>query len=560
MSPPSALAPAPAGSVPPRRFQADLAAGLAVALVLIPAVLAYADLARLPPLSGLYAALASMLVFPFFTTSRRVIVGPDAAVALIAGAAIAPLAGDDAARAAALAAALALLVGGVLVVAARLRIGAIADLLSQPVLIGYLNGAALVLIASQLGKLLRIDLHHEEFIPRLIEACAALPRCHLPTLALGAGLAAALVAVRRLLPRLPVAFAGMALALAAVQLLPLRRLGVEVLGQVPTGLPLPALPLIGWGDVSALMPAALGIAFLVFSDGILLARTFAARQREGIDANRELIALGAANLAAGLCLGFPVSASQARTVVNDGAGATSRAAQLVAAAALALFILCGVGLLATLPLVALSAILIALAGNLVDLGGLARLRRLDRGSWWLATATSAGVLLAGVVPGILLGVGMSLVTLLAQIARPRDAVLRRAAPGGSFHDLGDDHAGEGEPGLVVYRLYAPLIFANVAHVVARVRALLAGSAPPVRCLIIDAQAITGLDVTAAERLRALNAELGARGIALRIARARLPLREAFARFGVAAEIGDARFHDHLEEAVQSYCAARGAGG
>jgi SulP family sulfate permease len=556
MAPPSVPSPAPPALTAAARFQHDLVAGLAVALVLIPAVLAYADLVRLPATSGLYAALASMLVFPIFTSSRRVIVGPDAAVALIAGAAIAPLAGTDAVRLATLAAALALLVGAVLVVAARLRIGAIADLLSQPVLIGYLNGAALVLIASQLGKLLRIDLHHDEFIPRLLEACAALPRCHLPTLALGAALIAALVTLRRLLPRLPVAFAGMALSLVAMQLLPLQRFGVEVLGAVPTGLPLPALPLIGWGEVSALMPAAVGIAFLVFSDGILLARTFAGRQREGIDANRELIALGAANLAAGLCLGFPVSASQARTVVNDGAGAASRAAQLVAAAALAAFILLGVGLLATLPIVALSAILIALAGNLVDLAGLARLRRLDRGSWWLAMATSAGVLLAGVVPGILLGVGMSLVTLLAQIARPRDAVLRRAEPGGSFHDLGDDHAGQGEPGLLVYRLYAPLIFANVAHVVARLRALIASQEVKVSCLVIDAQAITGLDVTAAERLRALDAELAARGIALKVARAKLPLRQAFARLGVAEEIGHARFYDHVKEAVDSFTAPR----
>jgi SulP family sulfate permease len=550
------------GTATPRlaRFQHDLVAGLAVALVLIPAVLAYADLVRLPALSGLYAALASMLVFPFLTSSRRVIVGPDAAVALIASAAIAPLAGGDAARLAALAGALALLVGAVLVVAARLRIGAIADLLSQPVLIGYLNGAALVLIASQLGRLLGIELHHDEFIPRLIEIAGALPDCHLPTLALGAGLVATLVAVRRLLPRLPLALAGMALGLLAMQLLPLRQLGVHVLGQVPTGLPLPTLPLIGWGDASALMPAALGIAFLVFSDGILLARTFAARQLEGIDANRELIALGAANLAAGLCLGFPVSASQARTVVNDGAGATSRAAQLVAAAALAAFILFGVGLLATLPLVALSAILIALAGNLVDLAGLARLRRLDPGAWWLALATSAGVLLAGVVPGILLGVGMSLLSLLAHIARPRDAVLRRAEAGGSFHDLGDDQAGMDEPGLLVYRLYAPLIFANAAHVVSRLRTLIAGAAVPVRCVIIDAQSITGLDVTAAERVRALEAELSARGVALKIARAKLPLRQAFERLGVAEGIGHARFYDHVKEAVDSFTAARDAGG
>jgi SulP family sulfate permease len=352
----------------------------------------------------------------------------------------------------------------------------------------------------------------------------------------------------------------MALGLLAMQLLPLPRLGVAQLGALPTGLPLPTLPLIGWGEVSALMPAALGIAFLVFSDGILLARTFADRQREGIDANRELIALGAANLAAGLCLGFPVSASQARTVVNDGAGAASRAAQLVAAAALALFIVLGTGLLSALPVVALSAILIALAGNLVDLAGLARLRRSERGAWWLALATSAGVLLAGMVPGILLGVGMSLLTLLAQLARPRDAVLRRAEVGGSFHDLGDDHAGEGEPGLLVYRLYAPLIFANAAHVVARLRALLAGAAVPVRCVIIDAQAITGLDVTAAERVRALDAELRARGIALKIARAKLPLRQAFERLGVAEGMGSTRFYEHVKEAVESFTAARDAGG
>ncbi len=559
MAPPSAP-PVPDGPTFLVRLQRDLVAGLAVALVLIPAVLAYAELVHLPAISGLYAALASMLVFPFLTTSRRVIVGPDAAVALIAGAAIAPLAGGDAVRLAALAAGLALLTGAVLVVGARLRLGMLADLLSQPVLIGYLNGAALVLIVSQLGTLLRLDLHHDEFIPRLLEACARLGESHGPTLALGGGLLAVLLVVRRLLPRLPLALVGVVLGVLAMQLFPLERLGVQRLGPLPVGLPQLAWPALGWSDSSALLPAALGIAFLVFSDGILLARTFAARQRQEIDANRELIALGAANLSAGLCLGFPVSASQARTVVNDGAGACSRAAQLAAAAALAAFIACGAGLLASLPVVALAAILIALAGNLIDITGLKHLRQRDRGAWWLALATSAGVLLAGVVPGILIGVGMSLLLLLAQLARPRDAVLRRAAPGGSFHDLGDDHAGSGEPGLVVYRLYAPLIFANAAHVDARLRALLAGQLESVRCLIIDAQAITGIDVTAAERLRTLSAELRARGVALKIARAKLPLRQAFARLGLSDGSDQARFYDHVKEAVDSCTAAPGAGG
>jgi SulP family sulfate permease len=552
MEPSPLVSPAAAASGLWERWRCDGIAGLAVVVIMIPAVLAYAELVHLPPASGLYAALISMLAFTWLSSSRRVIVGPDAAIALLAGSAVAPLAHGDGARMAALAATLSVLAGIVLVVGARLRIGAIADLLSKPVLIGYLNGAALVLMASQIGSLLGLTLHHENVIPLAHEAISRIPDAHLPTLILGGILAMALVCLRLWLPRVPMALVGVVIGLGASWAFHLRSAGVAMIGTVTSGLPSIALPLVGWSDISSLMPAALGIAFLTFSDGILLARVFASRHDEEVDATRQLVALGITDIITGLFQGFPISSSQARTAVNDSAGARSRYSQLIAAVLLGLFMLCGERVLAELPVVALGAILIAVATELFDLKALVELARLDANACGLALATTAGVVLVGMVPGILLGVGMSLVTLVTHMARPRDAILRRPDGGTGFHDLGDEHTGEALPGLIIYRLYAPMIFANATHVVERIRYLVNHHDGPVRCLIIDAQAITSIDVTAAERLRDLDRELRRRGIDIKIARAKLPLRQALETFGLIDELGRGRFYDHVKQAVEAF--------
>lgn len=531
----------------------DALAGLTVCVVMIPSVIAYAELLHLPPVAGLYSALAACVGYALFASSRQVIAGPDAAIGLLAGTAILPLAGGDPVRTAMLAAELAALSSLVLVLAARLNLGAIADLLSRPVLIGYLNGASLILVSTQLGKLFGLPLGGEEFFPTLWGLWQGLPLTHLPTLLCGLVLIGVLVALGRWWPRVPAALAVSALAMALGSLFQLEEQGVAMVTAVPGGLPMPSWPTLWFADIKALAPAAMAIAFLAFSDGILLAQTFADKHRCDIDANQELAALGAANAAAALLQGFPVSASQSRTSVVDAAGGQSQVAQLVAAAGLLVFLLFATDLIALLPKVALGAILVVTALGMVEVASLSALYRIDRRDFWLAVLVMLCILVAGVVPGILLGMLLSLIGVLVEISRPRDAVLSRLGSDGKFHDL--DHTeptAHTVPGLLVYRLYAPLIFANARFVMNRLRALADAADPPLQWLVIDAQAITDLDLTAAQRLANLCQELAAEGIEVKIADAPRPFREELDKVGLTDQLGQPPFYVSVKTAVDAF--------
>jgi SulP family sulfate permease len=531
----------------------DVVAGLTVCLVMIPSVIAYAELLNLPPVTGLYAALAASLGYALFASSRHVIAGPDAAICLLAGTSIAPLAGGDVVRTAVLAAELALLSGGVLLLAARLHLGAMADLLSRPVLIGYLNGASLVLVSTQLGKLFGLNLGGEDFLLILHGLFLQLDATHWPTLVLGLVLIGVLVWLGWRAPRVPGALAVSALAIAVALVVDLQAAGVAMVGTVPRGLPLPTLPAAVLADITALAPAAVAIAFLTFSDGILLAQTFADKNRYEVDANQELVALGVGNLVAGVLQGFPVSASQSRSAVVDAAGGRTQVAQLVAAAGLLLFLLLFTGLIALLPKVALGAILIVTALRMLEVASLAQLYRIDRKDFWLALVVMASILVAGVVPGIILGMLLSLIGVLVEISRPRDAVLSRLTRDGKFHDL-DQNEPDAEtiPGLLVYRLYAPLIFANARHVIGRLRELVDAADPALNWVIIDAQAITDMDLTAAQRFGELCRDLADEGIAIKIADVPRPFREEILRIGLSDVLGEDAFYLSVKVAVEAY--------
>ena len=532
-------------------LRADLLAGLSVCVVMIPSVIAYAGLMGLPPQHGLYAALIPLLVYPLFGSSRQVIVGPDIAISLLVAGAIVPLAGGDAARAAGLASTLALLTGLLLLLGARFKIGAVADFLSKPVLVGYMTGAALILVASQLDKLFGVPLKNTDFFPRLGDLAGKLHQADGPTLLLGASLLALLFTLRRLARKVPPALAVFVIALAASFMFRLEQRGVAVVGAFPGRLPGFALPIIDWREVHTLLPAAIGIALLTYTEGILLARAFAARNGYEVDANQELTALGLADVFTGLFQGFSVTGSQARTTINDAAGGKTQLVSLVAAGALTLFLLFLTPVMARLPAVALAAILIFGGINLVEFQVMFRLYRFYRGSSILAALTTLGVLAVGVVPGILLGVALSLLGLINRISHPPDAVLREV-PGLGFHDLGDAQAAQTIPGLVAYRFYAPLLFSNAGHFVGRVRQLIAANRPPVRWFLLDAQAITAIDVTAAESLHSLNRELEQQGIALKIAHANRPLRNVLERIGLADELGQASFFHSVHECIQAF--------
>ncbi len=537
---------------PQRWLGKDVLAGLSTCIVMIPSVIAYAELVHLPPITGLYAALAASIGYALFASSRHVIAGPDAAIGLLAGSAILPLALGDPARMALLAAELALLSGLVLLAAARLRLGVIADLLSRPVLIGYLNGASLVLIATQLGKLFAIRTQGEEFFPLLFALIRQLHDAHLPTLFFGAALILLLAALAKWLPKIPGALAASAVGIAATLLFDLSHYGIALVGEVPSGIPRLELFTPLWSDIAALAPAAVAVAFLTFSDGILLAQTFAEKHGYRVNPNQELAALGSANILASLWQGFPVSASQSRTAIVDASGGKSQVAQLVAAGGLLIFLLFLTGLIALLPKVALGAILIVTAVGMLEMASLRNLYQIDRNEFAIAISVTLAILLAGVVTGIIAGLLLSLSSVLIEISRPRDAVLRRRVMDGKFHDCREDDEAEDVPGVLVYRLYAPLIFANARYVMARIVRLVNEAGPGLKWLIIDAQAITDMDVTAAQRFAELHRELQARGIEIKIADAPRPFLEELAKVGLSEALGSQQFFVSVKKAVEAY--------
>lgn len=537
---------------PKRWLGKDVLAGLSTCIVMIPSVIAYAELVHLPPITGLYAALAASIGYALFASSRHVIAGPDAAIGLLAGSAILPLALGDPARMALLAAELALLSGLVLLAAARLRLGVIADLLSRPVLIGYLNGASLVLIATQLGKLFAIKTQGEEFFPLLFTLIRQLPDAHLPTLLFGAALILLLAALAKWLPKIPGALAASAVGILASIAFDLNAHGIALVGEVPSGIPRLELFAPFWSDIAALAPAAVAVAFLTFSDGILLAQTFAEKHGYRVNPNQELAALGSANILASLWQGFPVSASQSRTAIVDASGGKSQVAQLVAAGGLLIFLLFLTGLIALLPKVALGAILIVTAAGMLEMASLRNLYKIDRNEFAIAISVTLAILLAGVVTGIIAGLLLSLSAVLIEISRPRDAVLRRLIKDGKFHDCLEDDEAEDVPGVLVYRLYAPLIFANARYVMARIMQLVNDAGPGLKWLIIDAQAVTDMDVTAAQRFAELHRELQARGIEIKIADAPRPFLEELAKVGLSEALGSQQFFVSVKKAVEAF--------
>jgi len=535
---------------------ADAIGGISVCLVMVPSVVAYAGLAGLPPVTGLYAALAALAGYGLLASSRQVIAGPDAALTLLVGVAVAPLVTAEPARAAILAAALAVIGGLVLLLVALLRAGVVADLLSKPVLVGYMTGAALILISTQLGKFFGLKIEATDFFDIVGELWRRHPEFHGLTTWLGFGFVALQFVLRFVSRRIPGALVIFALGVALSAMLDLESRGVALVGNVAAGLPTPAVPWIRVSDLQFLIPGAFAVALLTVPEGILLARAFAAKNGYEIKPNREIAALGVANLLAGVLQGFSVGASQSRTTVNDAAGGRTPIAGFIAAAGLIVFLLFLTPLLARLPSVALASILVFAGIGLIEP---AQYRELYRFSWRavsLALLVMLGVLVAGVLQGILLGVVISLVYLIGRLARPMDAVLHELPDRRRYHDLGDEGPDESEtvPGLIAYRIYAPLLFMNAEWFVGRVRSLIDLSPSKIRCFVLDAQAIWEIDTTASDALKRVAQDLAGRGVELRIARANRPLRQILESKGILALIGPNALFPSVHAAVHDYLA------
>lgn len=530
----------------------DLIAGVTLAAVIVPIGMAYGQLAGLPPVTGIYASMLPLLAYALFGSSRLLIVGPDASSAALVAAAVAPLAAGSATRYAGLAALLAIETGVICVVAGIARLGFIASFLSRPILVGYMNGLALTVIASQLPGVFGITVTATGFFGQIVQLIANLGHTHALTLGIGVGVLAIIVTLRRIAPALPGPLIAVVAATLAVIVWRLDTRGVQTIGAIASGLPALTMPQVTPSDAFHLLGDALGVALLIFSDTILNARTFAARTGDRVRANQELISLGVANATAGLSQGFPVSASGSRTAVNEAAGGKTQLAGIVAAIALAIMLLLLTGPLSAFPTAALGAILIAAAARLFDMSTLRSLAHADWRELAVALVTLIGVLTLGLLQGIVLAVALSLLLLLAQAVRPHDAVLAEVKGVDGYHDVEEYPQGSRAPGLIVYRFDAPLFFANADYFQHRVRELIASSDGPVEWFLLDAEAITAVDSTAAQFLEETRRELASQGTLLVIARAKQPVRIQLSRLGLIEAIGKQRFYPSIRSAVEAF--------
>ena len=464
----------------PRSYlRSDLVAGVTVGAVAVPSSLAMAELAGLPVVFGLYGTFLPLAVYGLLGTSRQHVVGPDSTLAALTAATVAPIAmvgGEvDPARYAALAAALALAMGAMLFLAGAVRLGFVADFFGKPVLLGYINGVALIVIASQLGKLLGISVGADDFFPIIWEVLSELGDANGPTVLLSAGLLAAAIAVRRFLPALPPSLVVLASALVIAALVDLEDHGIAVVGEVEGGLPSFGLPRVGANDFLDLVLPAAAFSLVAFADLIATVRTFAQKHGYEIDANRELTAIGGANLVGGLTGAFPVSSSNSRSAVNDSAGARSQAAVVVAAAVVGLFLLFAMPLIEPLPTAALGVIIVVAAAGLINVRSIWRLRHVRPAEVALALVAFGGVLVFGVVSGVAVAIALSIGVFLYRAARPHDAVLGRVDDVDGYHDIARWEGAETVPGLLVYRFDAPPFFVNAEYLRQRVLALVDGS-------------------------------------------------------------------------------------
>ena len=490
----------------------DLAAGVTLGAVLVPVGLAYGELAGLP-MAGLYGSMLPLLAYFLFGSSRQVVVGPDSAMAAIVAVAVVPLAMGDPGRLAMLCATLGVMVGVLCIAAGLLRLGFVANFLSKPVIVGFMHGVALVIIGSQLPKVLGIRAEGETTLDQFASLLPRLGDTNLVALAIGVACFAVILLCRRFVPRVPGAVVALVGSLLAVVLLGLDRYGIAVVGRIPTGLPQLALPMPTLADFDDLLAVALAAALLSFSDTMVTARAFAARNRYRIDANQELLGIGVANLMSGVSQGLPISASDSRTAVVEAAGGRTQVTSVVAAIVVAVVMLWLTQLLYWLPSAALGGILIASAWGLCDFREFARLWRFRGISLAGALVTLVGVVVLGIMEGILLGVVFSLVLLLRALAFPPDAVLGRT-PDGEWRDPAHRPEAVPVPGLLVYRFAAPLFFANCELFRERIEALVASAAQPVTAVVVDGAAIHDVDIMACDMLVELDGELRSRGIRL----------------------------------------------
>lgn len=534
-------------------LRGDLLAGLTVAAYLIPQVMAYADIAGLAPVTGLWAILAPIVVYAVFGASRQLSIGPESTTALMTAVAAGALAGQAGpGRYAEVCALLALAVGLVCLVGRVAGLGFLANLLSRPVLVGYLAGIAVLMIVSQLGKVTGISPQEGHPLSETWSVLSQLPSAHPPTLVLALAALACLYLLRWWRPHWPGPLLVLLSSAAAVTLLGLREQGVRTIGEVPQGLPGFRLPELGDLSVWGLLPAAIGIAIVGYSDNVLTARAFAATKRQRVDADQELLALGLANVSAGLCHGFPVSSSSSRTVIGDAVGSRTQVYSLVALGCVVATLLFAGPVLASFPTAALGALVIYAATRLIDLAEIARIARFRYSELVLSLATAVAVVAFGVLAGIGLAIALSLLDVIRRMSHPHDGVLGYVPGVAGMHDVEDYPRATQVPGLVVYRYDSPLFFGNAENFLSRALEAVRDAAGPVHWFVLNAEANVDIDLTAVDTLELLREALVSRGVTFALARVKQETREELAAAGFVARVGQDHVFATLPTAVAAY--------
>ena len=532
----------------------DFVAGLVLTTVLVPVGIAYAVASGLPAVSGLYATIFGLLAYALFGPSRVLVLGPDSSLAALILGVVLPLSAGVPQRAMALAGMMAVVCGVLCIIAGGARLGFVTELLSKPIRYGYMNGIALTVLVSQLPALLGVRVQGDGLLEKnqaLLDAISD-GRTNLMALSLGLGTLAVMMWLRRYkqLPGILMAVMGATVIVSVFDLATLAK--VQVLGELPPGLPAPVLPWITVHDIGPVFLGGLAIALVSFADTSVLSRAYAARARTSVDPNQEMIGLGVANLVAGLFQGFPVSASASRTPVAEAAGARTQLAGMVGAVAVASLLLITPDLLKNLPLAALSAVVIASALALIEVKDLRRIYRIQRWEFWLSIGCTAGVAVLGAIEGIGLAIVIAVIEFLWDGWRPHFAVLGRVEGVKGYHDITRYPDARRIPGLVLFRWDAPLFFANAELFRDHVLDAVADSASPVRWLVVSAEPVTSVDVTASDILEELDQTLRAAGIALCFAEMKDPVKDKLKRFGLFSSFGEQRFFATLGQAVGSY--------
>jgi high affinity sulfate transporter 1 len=533
----------------------DVVAGVVLTTLLVPQGMAYAELAGLPPITGLYTSIMCLLGYAVFGPSRILVLGPDSSLGPMIAATILPLiaAKGDPKRAVALASLLAIMVAAIMILAAVAKLGFIADLISKPTMIGYLNGLALTILIGQLPKLFGFKVEAEGFIGEVVGFVKGLANGEAVAAAAAVGIVGIvlILILQRWLPKVPAVLIMVVLAIAATTVFSLADHGVSLIGVLPKGFPPLTIPHVRLSDLGPLFAGALGIVLVSLADTISTASAFAARTGQEVNGNQEMIGIGVANLAAGLFQGFPVSTSGSRTAVAERSGAKTQLTGVVGAVLITLMIVLVPGLFRNLPQPALAAVVITAALSLADIPGTVRLWRQRRAEFLLSIAAFLGVALLGVLPGIAIAVALSILNVFRRAWWPYDTVLGRVEDLEGYHDVHSYPEARQLPGLVIYRFDAPLFFANATTFRDEVRRL-AKAGPPPRWIVIAAEPVTDVDTTASDVLEDLDEELNAQGISLVFAELKDPVRAKIERYGLTRTIDPRHFFPTIEAAVAAF--------